>query len=232
MTMKPQTPPLQDLLDAYAVAGPSLDRLKTWTQAYPQHRDALTVVTVDWLLSEWEHHRSPDQAPGAGGGPTDRRYEEVERALRTFGRSLTPQADTPLPPDEASEASPPEVSEGAATLRELVLQGGEDLDSVLARAHLSFDLFAMLNMGLLTFVEEALRERVAAVLAAAAGVALTQVAQQLRTTRPRLGAGASLSRGKPSASTLDFFEAIDEDEELAESDRAFWRALRTEALTP
>lgn len=229
MTMKPQTPPLRDLLDAYAVAGPSLDRLKTWTQAYPQHRGALTVLTVDWLLSEWERQRSPDQAPGAVG-PADPSHEGVARALRAFGRSLTPRADTPLPPDEESKAVLAEAFDGAATLRELVLLGGEDLDTVLARAHLSFDLFAMLNMGLLTFVEEALRERVAAVLAAASGVALAQVAQQLRATRPRLGAGASLSRDKPSASTLDFFEAIDEDDELAEADKAFWRALRTEVL--
>lgn len=228
MTMKPQhpTPPLQELLDAYAVAGPSLDRLKTWTQAYPRHRSELTTLTVAWLLSAWEDERATNRDPSGSRA-------DVEHALLAFGRSLTPAADAPPPSGDADLFAAQERQAGEAnSLRELVLSGGEDLDTVLAHAHLSFDLFSMLNTGLVTFVEAAVRERVAVVLAAASGIALGRVAQQLQATRTRLGAGASLSHEKPSASTLDFFEAIEEDDELPEADKAFWRAVRTETLIP
>src|SRR5690606_21596262 len=101
----------------------------------------------------------------------------------------------------------------------------------LDEARLSFDLFAMLNSGLLTFADDAVRERVATVLAAAAGIAAVRVGHRLRALRPRLGAGASYADEKPRVVTQDFFEAVEEDEDLHEEARAFWRAVRAESAT-
>lgn len=212
MTM-PQNVPLREVLDAYAVAGPTLERLKTWVKAYPPYHDALTTLTVDWLVSSWEDELQEE--------PSDDETA-VAQALRVLGRRLTPAADRAAegPVSEGPEASLPPLG----TLREELHRGDRALPDVLARAHLSLDLFAMLNAGLLTFPDEEARERVAVLLATAAGVAAARIVLRMRTQRPRLGAGASLAEGKPQVSTQSFLEAVEMDEDLSEADKLFWRS--------
>lgn len=219
----PQTPQHHDVLDAYTAAGPSLERLKTWAKAYPQHHDALTTLTVDWLVSDWEDELHQEAAP---------HKTEVARAILDAAQALTPAADRPAEEaaPEATASEGPETN-AAASLKEELLSGGKDLPEVLAAAHLSFDLFAMLNSGLLSFANDAVRDQVATVLAAAAGIAVLRVQRRLQALQPHLGAGASCTDEKPQVTTQDFFEAVEEDEDLANEDRAFWRAIRPASCT-
>src|SRR5260370_12950887 len=46
----PTTATLEDVLDAYAAAGPSREHLEVWAQKFPEYERELVDLTVQWLM--------------------------------------------------------------------------------------------------------------------------------------------------------------------------------------
>ena len=209
------------VLDEYAVAGPSAERLAEWVLAFPEHEAALRELTEAW--------ESDNQPRSSSRGPA------ATAALRERGRVLTAarlRADLPAlglsdvelsldsvaaPPEPAPEGSP-------AAVDALLQRAARSVAEVRSALGLPRALWAKLRAGMLSLDSDESRqafERLIDGLAYALTLPRADVsaAVPLTATLPQ---GHSRADDRPEPSQVDLAGALRDDAALADDIRRFY----------
>lgn len=235
MRQEEHTPILDDVLDAYAAAGPSRSALPEWIKRYPHFREDLVDFTVQWAVIR---HLPSTKSSTDPELLTLRGMSIVEDLLHSTGSQELAgdqergfEGAEPLP-DKATGRNPPSILEQILTRCEL------DLETFGQCAGLGFALLVNLEMGRLTFKNEREKERVVVALADSIFTAApappptpAHLLPLLRTAldQPaRRSAGANLSRSKPRVVTQDFFEAVRTDPDMSPEEKERWSGLESD----
>lgn len=200
---------LEEVLNEYVVLEPvpSQKALNRWVRRYPQFRKELTEFTVSWALME-------ELPPSAD-------VEEVDdETLVLRGMSVVQDRLHRMSARRNTER------EGITSLVDEAKRHGLNARQLADKAYLSVKLLAKLNRGLIksTTIPSEVVERVAAAL----GRTRDEVCGYLGRPMTLAPGAEYYSEAKPKLreEAEDFFDAVRDDETLAEERRKFWLSLR------
>lgn len=230
-------PSLDDVLEQYMAEGPSYASLNDYVRRFPEYRDVLADVTVQW--SAMEHVETE-----AADGPDP----DVEVAIAAV-RGLIHQGTTtePTPNAEADAPPSPVVSQPAlsagdasgvpADRLEIVLAGLDiDLFDFEEASGLGYSLLINLSAGGFTFESPEERECVARALRhhiqtfePDAVPALPAVARSISMPSMIMAGQASSPNNKPEAVTKTFRQGIEDARDMTDEAKAEWLRILDEA---
>lgn len=216
----PGGPPFPSaILDEYAAAGPSPERLAEWVLAFPEHEAALRDLTEAW--------RSDDDRPAARG----------TTALRDRGRALVAarlRADFPalgltdddLSPSPVAAFSEPAPEGSPAAVDALLERSARTVSDVRSALGLPRALWAKLRAGMLSLDSNESRQAFDRLIDGLAHVlalprADVLVAVPLVATLPR---GHSRADDRPTPSQVDLADALRSETAFADAARRFYLA--------
>lgn len=212
-TMPPtSTPTLDEVLDGYALVGPSPRTLLEWAEIYPQYERQLRELTAAW--------------PDLAGAP-----RTVSPSVRQRGQTLVAQAllsqhpSLGLTADEVSLDLEPQLVEGSPGAIDALLVGaGRTVSDVLAALGINRPTWARLRAGMFSAETSQSRDALDRLTAGLAYV-LDRAADEVRRALPRqafLPAGFAHADARPAPSQVDLAEALLGDAGLSDQTRRYY----------
>jgi hypothetical protein len=210
---------LDDVLDEYAAAGPSREKLEEWIREYPEFQRELAELTVSWLELKYLRPVAATSDPAEAQLRAASILGEVLHTLQSASATVAPAVESKETP--VSPASPSIDS----LLDQAKLQG-LDVEQLATTVKMSVAMIMSLHRRVVvasTVPRDAL---------SALGNALMLSFDTLYTYldgSPKLVGGQQFkSRQAPRImEKVDFAELVKNDPELSDSDRARWLSIQS-----
>lgn len=213
-------PSLDDVLEQYMAEGPSYVALNDYVRRFPEYRDALADITVQW--SAMEHVDIEDVAEDP----------DVEVAITTV-RGLIRQDTTTEPTPNAEAGAPPSPADRLETV---LARLDIDICDFEEASGLGYSLLINLSAGGFTFESPEERECVARALRhhiqtfePDAVLPLPAVARSISMPSMITAGQASSPNNKPEAVTKTFRQGIEDARDMTAEAKEAWLRILGEA---
>ena len=215
------SPPSGLVLDEYAVAGPSPERLAEWVLAFPEHEEALRELTEAWEATD--QPRSSSRGAAATTALRERgRVLTVARLRADFPALGLADADLSLDPTEAPVE--PSTSGSPAAVDALLQRAARTVTDVRTALGLPRALWAKLRAGMLSLDSDESRHAFDRLIDGLAHVltlprADVLAAVPLVATLPQ---GHRRADDRPTPSQVDLADALRAETTLTDDARQFY----------